>query len=111
MRSNRFALPLLLCACGFSAESAREDLTQRGCAYFSRCGEFGAGKTYPSQAECITQLRAYWLNALPTADCSKGIIGTAYDVCTASIGAAQCGNGLDFLSTLSKCGKQTLCAP
>lgn len=111
MRSSKLPLVLLLAACGFSVEAAREDLSQRGCAYFSRCGQLGAGKTYPSQAECLTQLRAYWLNALPTAECSRGILGSPYEVCTASIGAAQCGNGLDFLSTLGKCSRQNLCAP
>ena len=102
-------LSLAVAGCGMSVESAREDLTIKGCNFYQQCMQIGSGKTYATYDDCKTQLRAYWLSALPSADCSKGIDGSKYQVCTSGIAGAQCGNALDFLSVLQKCSKQQLC--
>jgi Family of unknown function (DUF6184) len=106
---HRLALAALVLLSGcLNVESARESAAQHSCNFYGRCGDIAPGKTFASFDECLTKQRAFFLDLWSTASCG-GINPENYDICIKGIDNTQCNNGLDYLSTLSKCGRGNVC--
>ena len=110
------ALAIVILAAGVSCggnpsrTSARDQATSTSCDWYDKCGQIGAGKTFADRDSCDVQVRAFWENAWPTADCDGKISGDQLDVCLSAIRITECGNGLDVLNTLgNKCPKAKVC--
>jgi hypothetical protein len=108
------AVTLAVVGCGgvsSSQEVARDKATKASCDWYASCSEIGAGKTYPTRADCDVNVRAGWNNAWPSAECDGKIDQAQLDVCLTSISITECANGLDVLNTLVvKCPKASICA-
>ena len=111
----RFVMPVLaslvLAGCGWSLEAARETAATKSCDYFKRCNAIGDGKQYASYDECMTKLRATWLDAWPTAICEGHVNSAAMDSCFKAMDNTACDSLIDYLATLDKCDKKNTCAP
>lgn len=110
IRTTLLALSLTALSGCLSVESAREAAASHVCDYTRRCGNIGPGKTYASQAECMTQERASWLDAWPTSECEKSLDADKLEICLKAWEATACGNLLDTLSTYGKCSAGEVCS-
>jgi Family of unknown function (DUF6184) len=106
---------LLVMGCGGSSgpltqPQARDQAADAVCDFQARCGEIGvAPATYADRDACLTTSKGNIQGWWPPADCTK-IVQAEFDTCIAAVKNEACGNGLDFLNTLTKCGKATVCA-
>jgi len=90
---------------------ARDRATTASCDYFMRCNQIGsaAGAAFPDRDSCDVQVRSFWESSWPSADCQGKIRQDQLDVCISAINGTQCGNGINFLTTLGTCGKANVC--
>lgn len=100
---------MLVSGCGWSASSARDAASAKWCEFANRCGDIGSGQRYANLDECMTKQRSAWLDAWPTSRCESHVNAQALDVCLRAIDNTQCGNIIDQVATLSKCGQNDVC--
>ena len=106
------SLSVLLAACSgtWSQAAARDAATEKSCDFYTRCGEVQSGKKYPTRDDCEIDVRAYWNNAWPAAECDNKIRNEDMDVCLKAIEITECGNSMDFFNTVfNKCSRSSVC--
>jgi hypothetical protein len=116
MTSRRIAVLALLAGlgCGQVTDErvvARDQATKASCDYFMRCNQIGSGAnaTFPDRDSCNVQIRSFWENAWPVANCQGKIRQDQLSVCLSAINGTQCGNGINFLTTLGTCSAANVC--
>jgi hypothetical protein len=89
---------------------ARDRAAGAVCDLEGRCGDIGdPPATYATRDACLTTWKGNVQSLWPPAECTK-IIEAEFNTCVASIMNQTCGNGVDLLATLSKCGKASVCS-
>jgi hypothetical protein len=61
-------------------------------------------------SSCEIQVRSYFESAWPASDCEGLIRQDQLSICLSAINGTQCGNGINFLTTLGTCAKSNVCA-
>ena len=90
--------------------SARNQATTASCNYFQMCNQIGAGLSYDTYSDCMTQVLGQWTSGWPTDSCQGHIDQSQLTVCLDAINSTLCSNGLDVLSTLLlKCPEAKVC--
>ena len=104
----------LVAACGSDAPTtqpaARDQAAATACSYYMRCGQIGAGQTYVSSDDCLTQLKAYFNSTWPQDTCTS-ISSTGFDNCITAINIASCDNLSDAIDVIfNKCTMANVCS-
>ena len=99
--------------CGSDAPStqagARDQASIAACNYYARCMEIGSGKTFASNDDCMTQVKANFQSRWPPDQCMT-ISSTGINNCITAINIASCGNLQDIIDVLgNKCTKANVC--
>ena len=89
--------------------TARDAATSAACNYYARCMEIGAGKTFASADDCLTQVKANFQNRWPPDQCTT-ISSAGINNCITAINIASCGNLQDIADVLlNKCTQANVC--
>ncbi len=86
-------------------------VTNATCDRYNACGDIGPGKTYTDSNDCQTQVKAFWNNQWPVAQCDGHINGDQLTVCTDAVSSTDCSNFIDQLNTVyDKCAESDVCS-
>lgn len=92
-----------------SNENAVGRIVASRCAREATCSNIGAGKHFPSSAECTTKLRSDMKDDLNVKDCPYGVDSKELNECLEAIRTEECNNPLDTISRLGACRTTDMC--
>lgn len=92
-------------------EDAVRAATKRTCDRYEECGRIGTDKTYTTRDECDAEVKSYWNDRWPAADCNDRINGDNLETCLQSVDTTDCNSYFDkFVTAFGACAKSDVCA-
>lgn len=106
-------LALGLVACGPPTRTqARDEMSNRSCDYYERCGNVGPGKDFADRDACMIDQRGFWDDLWTVGKCEDRMNEEGLRNCYDRVDIAQCGGiqgGLDLVNILLSCSSDNVC--